>query len=292
MTDKKPDSRKNRILNRGADLLLLVLSIACFGLFIRNSINPVTASGISGPIARVTLGSVHRKRSGMATFQDGGVGTLLYHHDLLWVGDGEVARIAFDGGGRMKINERTFLILRKSMRGGEEEPVEVLNGTVELEKSSKTETLTGPSDTSQPEAVPSSAPSSAVSPVAEPSAAPAPSPSAGPGDSIYPKQGMYFYLLTPGKKEMEAHFAWPHPIDGELVIELPGGGDPIRKPVTADRSSLALSLPIRTGKYHWKVKGVSAAELGPYEFEILPNDPDRLGTILHGNPNQSVEMVN
>ena len=67
------------------DIVLLLSSAVCFGLFLERSINLDQMSGIGGPIAILVRGNAEKKAAGTNLFIEIGPNTNLYNLDVIWV---------------------------------------------------------------------------------------------------------------------------------------------------------------------------------------------------------------
>jgi hypothetical protein len=313
------------------DGLCLLLSVAFFTLFLRNSL--VMSSGALGyraKVGRLEAGPVNRKGVDAPMFAEIKPVADLYDRDALWSPPASgLVRVRLSDGTLFDISPGSLVVLRKSENlKAPGLVVDIISGSVEILEASKmviqglTQFKVGekpmpPSEVTKgsklgkeakkPEPAPSqailsdSAPAPSGTPL--PSLTPAPSPSPSnvakpkpPGavdSSIHPRESMKYYVMT--SQVVELTFSWPDLIAGDLVVRPLGGkGKGMGSEIRVKGAKpRGTTAPIKVGPhYEWSIENAQGAVVsGPHHFSVEPFSGQQVIDTVGGTEESMVEIL-
>jgi hypothetical protein len=249
------------------DLALLMASLFCFSVFAYRSIYQDQLGGLQGPIAKLEEGSAERKPSGTLEFSPIPVGELLYNLDAIWVGKAGHARLHFESGGELELEEKTLLILKRPFKNGVrsiEEEIKIVKG--------QAKTPDGKNLTPDPEHSPLS--------TSEP-----PEEAGSARIQLYPKNQLTLYRKETAAIPMT--FAWPQRATGTLVLQDTLSGHK-NYWTLADQNSYSIQLE-QPSTYFWQILDVDGKMLvGPNTFTVRSLDESVARELLKtGTPSPS-----
>ena len=270
-----------------ADLLMLLVSIACFGVFAwRMQEMSRIGKGSSARIAVLQEGIGEKKSAGSLDFARVGVGAGFFNLDSIWVGKGGTATLQIDGGDKLLLAEKTLLIFkrpvrpRKGFQSGEQ--FKLIVGKVNV--------FRGLGITEERKAV-----DDQIREIPK---------RRDPADSVHDdRSGLtahpkHHSLLLVRQKPThepgdnpEVAFAWPMPFSGFLALRNSGSGTVEYYDV---KRSQGVRIAVEVGsQYVWQlVTPAKSVALGPFEFEVRAVDAQSTVEILkHRETGHPIELL-
>lgn len=254
------------------DIVLLMASACCFGVFLERSFNSDQISGIGGAIALMTEGSAERKATGTNLFVDVGVNSSLFNLDVIWVGKDGAASIRLDDNSTIKLTEKTLMILKRPFKhvagmSSLAEGVKVVKGKVEAADG---KTIEPPVEVLAPVEPEAPTKNEKTIPI-----------------QLYPKDNSVIYMRP--VKDIPLIFAWPTVLSGYIVIQDKGTGRRIYSEVQNQRHfSAKLEQP---GSYFWQIIDSDRRPmLGPFTFNLKHLDEEAAKMLLKSGTNDTTEV--
>ncbi|MFZ9594732.1 MAG: hypothetical protein ACO3A2_01500 [Bdellovibrionia bacterium] len=248
------------------DLLLLLASAVCFGVFLYRSLQVDRLSGINAPMAFFSRGKAEKKPPGSPQFYELSEQSQLFNLDSIWVGKSNEATLMMEDGSSLTLAENTLLILKRPFkpqgRMTVDQQVKVLKGRVKTEEGKVIRPV-------QPEEAP-------VVPEVKKDGQ-----TQGP-IIFYPRDQATIYMRP--EKNIPLTFSWSKEFDGYLILKNKNNEKTVHSRVE-NRKYLAASLD-GPGAYLWKiVDSNQSVLLGPFSFEIKQLNENAAKEILkNGTP--------